>query len=318
MGTVATHNGSTFSREHNRRNRKITDKEEHIDKNGQFEVWADVDLKTAYHKLFDTAQAEYNDKQSRKDRQIADYYEKIKSDKQKNLAYEIIIGVYGSDSSEEQKKEILLDYAKSWKIRNPNLCMTGCYWHNDEEGEQHIHIDYIPCYHSSKGMSVQTGLNKALEEQGIPQGETMKETRQINWQRRENAYLTQLCEERGIQVEHPMSNKKDKIKHLETDIYKLEKRAEELKAKSSEVELLEKGAKYDSLYDKAVEIQHQRDKLRNNNTRLISEHKEMLGKWQKAESDKKKIEKAYLETKSFKGVELNEEYSKKLIDDICL
>ena len=36
--TISTHNGSSVSREHNIRNRKITDKEEHIDREGHYEI----------------------------------------------------------------------------------------------------------------------------------------------------------------------------------------------------------------------------------------------------------------------------------------
>ena len=42
------------------------------------------DIKQVYHKLFDKALDEYNAKQKRKDRQIKNYYEKIKRSKQED------------------------------------------------------------------------------------------------------------------------------------------------------------------------------------------------------------------------------------------
>ena len=40
------------------------------------------DIRAVYHELFDDALARYNEKQTRKDRVIDDYYEKIRTGKQ--------------------------------------------------------------------------------------------------------------------------------------------------------------------------------------------------------------------------------------------
>ena len=79
--TIATHVGTKIARQHNIRDKRITDKEAHIDPNGKHEVWFNCNLteKEAYHKLFDSAVDEYNSRQKRNDRKISDYYEKIKS-----------------------------------------------------------------------------------------------------------------------------------------------------------------------------------------------------------------------------------------------
>ena len=44
--------------------------------------YCNEDIKDVYHELFDDALKRYNDKQTRKDRKIDDYYEKIRSGKQ--------------------------------------------------------------------------------------------------------------------------------------------------------------------------------------------------------------------------------------------
>ena len=41
-------------------------------------------IKTVFHELFDEALKRYNDKQTRADRKIEDYYEKIRSSKQES------------------------------------------------------------------------------------------------------------------------------------------------------------------------------------------------------------------------------------------
>lgn len=202
MATISTHNGSTLSQAHNRREKKVVDKEEHIKKDGHHEEWLDRDIREEYARLFGQAQEEYNEKQKRKDRQISDYFEQIQQDKKKHIAYEMIVGVYDESIDEKTKKQILWDFAKGWKERNPNLAMVGCYYHDDEEGQPHIHIDYIPIAQCDRGMRVQNSLDRALGQQGVECGTSIHETRQIRWEQRENKVLEELCQARGIEVQH--------------------------------------------------------------------------------------------------------------------
>ncbi len=229
VGTIATHNGSQVALGHNRRDRRITSKEEHIDPRGQHENWVDCEsVERAYERIFGQAIEEYNAKQVKnrhydKQTSVNEFLKEIEQDRYKKPIYEMVVGVYGGDSSPQQKKEILWDFAKGWKERNPNLVMVGCYWHNDEAGEQHLHIDYIPIYHANKrGIGIKQGLNKALEEQGIEEPQESKgrfdkwHTRQIEWQKRENAYLEELCNEKGISVERSSFTRE----HEDTQDYK--------------------------------------------------------------------------------------------------
>lgn len=223
MATISTHNGSKLSQGHNRRDKKIVSKEEHIDENGTHEEWLDIDVKVAYKRIFEKARVEYNATQKRKDRIIDDYLDKIRQDKKKHICYEMIVGVYGEDSTPQQKKEILWEFANNWKERNPNLVMIGCYFHDDERDPDtgrktgmHIHIDYIPIATCERGMKLQNALDRGLGQQGIEPGESIHETRQILWEKRENAYLEQLCNQKGIAVQHEEFSRK----HLDTSAYK--------------------------------------------------------------------------------------------------
>lgn len=56
------------------------------------------DIKDVYHELFDEALKRYNDKQTRKDRKIDDYYEKIRSGKQEKLFHEVILQIGDKDN----------------------------------------------------------------------------------------------------------------------------------------------------------------------------------------------------------------------------
>lgn len=217
MATIATHNGSSLSQGHNRRDERYTSKDGHINPNGLHEIWFDKDIKEMYHDLFDEAVQAFNQEEKKADRKIADYYQKIRADKQKHLAYETIIGVYktGDTVSDETKKEILKEYCCTWEERNPNLKLLGIYYHADEPGEPHVHIDYIPVASYAKGLKLRNGIKRALEEQGFT-GETKKTNPVKQWTKRENEYLEKLCNDRGIEIDHDI----EKRKHLSVKGYK--------------------------------------------------------------------------------------------------
>lgn len=217
--TIATHNGSSVAREHNIRNKKVVSKEKHIRKDGIYEIWIDEKVREAYHRLFDDAVTKYNEKQSRSDRRIGDYYTEVNKDSRKHPVYEMIISIGNKENcvSDIIGKNIMREFVDTWHERNQNLELIGAYYHADEEGVPHVHIDYIPVAHGYiRGMETQTGLVKALSEMGFEkQG---KDTAQILWERRENQYLESLCARQEIIVEHP----KDGKSHLNTELYKLQ------------------------------------------------------------------------------------------------
>lgn len=244
MATISTHNGSAVSREHNIRADYVVSKEEHIDPNGTFEIWLDEQPKAAYHRLFDAALKEYNDKQTRNDRVIDNYYNHVKKDKSKHLVYEMIVGVYGGDNvtlDEGACKSILKEFYKGWKERNPHLEMIGAYYHFDEKGkEPHLHIDYIPvATECTRSLRVQNGMKSALKQQGFVATKS-KETAQIQWEHRENMVLESICADYGIVIEHPQANKG--VQHLNTNQYKaqqeLNKVEKVLKDKKDELNAL--------------------------------------------------------------------------------
>lgn len=236
--TISTHNGTAAHRAHNIRAEKVVDKQLHIDKEGHFEIWRDEDPRLAYDRLFGEAVKEYNEKQTRDDRKIDDYFNKIKDSKQQNPVYEIIIQIGNKENhlSQEESREILKEYFKSWEERNPNLEMIGAYYHNDERGAPHLHIDYIPVAQYERGLSVRTGLNKALEQQDhlVKRG---KDTPQIQWERKENQALERLVRDRGHKVEHPQKESKEKAHHRSVREYKAfkeEERIDRLEQKQKE------------------------------------------------------------------------------------
>ena len=218
--TISTHNGSAVAREHNIRNPKVVSKEAHIKPNGKFEIWHDEKPRDAYNRLFGQALEEYNNKQKRSDRKIRDYYNHICNDKMKHPVYEMIIAVGNRDNTvdEETGYSVLRAFYDGWKQRNPNLELIGAYYHADEDGVPHIHIDYVPVATGYvNGMTTQSALVKALGQQGFHK--EGKATAQIKWEKRENTELEKLCNSFGIDVEHPLIEGR---KHIETERYKFQ------------------------------------------------------------------------------------------------
>lgn len=229
--TISTHNGHRAPRQHHIRNPNVTDKESHIRKDGDFEIWIDIDPRVAYKLLFRDAVDKYNKEQKRSERKITDYYKQVCKDGKKHPVYETIAGVYPKDGQQLTKhmqKVILNEYARGWSKANPNLCMIGCYWHADEAGQPHIHVDYIPWSDGYKnGPERQSGLVRALEAQGFrKQG---RETAQMQWTRAENVRLESICKKYGLEVLHPLRGQHSK--HIATKDYKYHKaQLEELRS----------------------------------------------------------------------------------------
>lgn len=55
--------------------------------------YCNENIKKVYHKLFDEALQRYNEKQTRSDRRIDNYYEKIRNSKQEKPFHELILQI---------------------------------------------------------------------------------------------------------------------------------------------------------------------------------------------------------------------------------
>ena len=144
------------------------------------------DIRAVYHELFDDALARYNEKQTRRDRVIDDYYEKIRTGKQEKPFEELIIQIGNKDdmnaSSENGQlaRQMLDEYMQSFQQRNPTLRVFSAHLHMDE-ATPHLHIDFIPFTTGSKrGLETRVSLKKALEALGFTGG-TKSHTELNQW-----------------------------------------------------------------------------------------------------------------------------------------
>ena len=117
--------------------------------------YCNENIKKIYHELFDEALKRYNDKQTRADRRIDDYYEKIHTSKQEKPFHELILQIGDKEnmSAESENgplaKAVLDEYYKGFQKRNPHLRMFSAHLHMDE-ATPHLHIDFVPFTTGSK------------------------------------------------------------------------------------------------------------------------------------------------------------------------
>ncbi|QWH15653.1 hypothetical protein EXW38_31205 (plasmid) [Bacillus mycoides] len=152
------------------------------------------DIRSVYKDVFQEAVDKYNEKQKRNDRKIQDYYDKIHKNEKTHEQRELVVAVgEGKDDPKyrEAKKEALKQYAEAFQERNPNLSVYNMVLH-DDEANPHLHINYVPNFESSRGLTRRVGMDRALQQQGV-QG---KGTELIaNWRQLETAYIESLAKE---------------------------------------------------------------------------------------------------------------------------
>ena len=198
------------------------------------------DIRAVYHELFDNALARYNEKQTRKDRVIDDYYEKIRTGKQEKLFEELIIQIGNKDdmnaSSENGQlaRQILDEYMQSFQQRNPTLRVFSAHLHMDE-ATPHLHIDFIPFTTGSKrGLETRVSLKKALEALGFAGG-TKSHTELNQWIESEKQALASIMARHAIEWDQKGTHEE----HLSVLDYKKQERSKEVAALETQIDALQ-------------------------------------------------------------------------------
>ena len=193
--------------------------------------YCNEDIKDVYHELFDDALKRYNDKQTRKDRKIDDYYEKIRSGKQEKIFHEVILQIgdkdnMGSETMEGQLAAKILDeYMKGFQERNPTLRVFAAHLHMDET-TPHLHVDFVPYTTGSKrGLDTRVSLKQALSALGF-KGGTRIETELNQWVAAEKQQLASIMLDHGIEWEQKGTHEK----HLSLLDFEKQERAKEVAA----------------------------------------------------------------------------------------
>lgn len=193
-------------------------------------------IKKVYHELFDEALARYNAKQTRADRKIGNYYEKIRSSKQEKPFHELILQIgdkenMGAESENGQlARQVLDEYYRGFQERNPQLRVFSAHLHLDE-ATPHLHIDFVPFTTGSKrGLDTRVSLKQALAAQGF-KGGSRGDTEWSQWVLSEKEQLAAVMERYGIEWEQKGTHEK----HLSVLDYKKQQRTEEIERLESKI-----------------------------------------------------------------------------------
>ena len=214
------------------------------------------DIRTVYHELFDDEQERFNAKQTRSDRCIENYYEKICSSKQEKPFHEIVLQIGNKDDTgvnmelAETAKQCLTEYAKGFQARNPTLRVFWSHLHMDEV-TPHVHIDFVPYITGSKrGMDTRVSLKQALSQLGF-RGGTRSATEWNQWVQSEKQVLAEIMREHSIEWEQLGTHEE----HLSVLDYKKQERAKEVRALDTTI--AEKQTQVDEIEQTLQSVQKQ-------------------------------------------------------------
>ena len=217
-------------------------------------------IKKVYEELFGEALEKYNAKQTRSDRKIKNYYEKIRTSKQEKPFTELVMQIGNHEDTNAQSEfgakaaEILDEYMKGFQERNPHLRVFSAYMHMDES-TPHLHIDFVPFTTGSKrGLETRVSLKSALAQQGITGG-TKYETEWSIFTRREKEQLAEIMERHGIGWKQLDTHEE----HLSVLDYKKKMRTQEVEALSTELEALQESK--DSVEEDIADARERYDAL---------------------------------------------------------
>ena len=202
--------------------------------------YCNENVKDVYHELFDEALARYNEKQTRSDRRIDNYYEKILSGKQEKPFHEIILQIGDRDNmgatteNGQLAAKVLDEYMRDFQRRNPTLWVFSACLHMDE-ATPHLHIDFVPYMTGSKrGLDTRVSLKQALSVLGF-KGGTRRETELNQWVLYEKKQLAAVMLEHGIEWEQKGTHEK----HLSVLDFEKQERAKEVAELEAKKESLE-------------------------------------------------------------------------------
>ena len=272
--------------------------------------YCNENVKDVYHELFDEALAWYNEKQTRSDRRIDDYYEKIRSGKQEKPFHEIILQIGDKDNMGAKTEngqlaaKVLDKYMWDFQRRNPTLRVFSAYLHMDE-ATPHLHIDFVPYTTGSKrGLDTRVSLKQALSALGF-KGGTRRETELNQWVAYEKEQLAAVMLEHGIEWEKKGTHEKHlsvldfEKKEWAKEVAELEQSISDGKERLSDIQIQHRKAvqeteqirqKGEAIRQEVSELSETSDLLKEQATTLAEDKKKLLSDNVKLEKQQKKLQ----------------------------
>ena len=272
--------------------------------------YCNENVKDVYHELFEEALAWYNEKQTRSDRRIDDYYEKIRSGKQEKPFHEIILQIGDKDNMGAKTEngqlaaKVLDKYMRDFQRRNPTLRVFSAYLHMDE-ATPHLHIDFVLYTTGSKrGLDTRVSLKQALSALGF-KGGTRRETELNQWVAYEKEQLAAVMLEHGIEWEKKGTHEKHlsvldfEKKERAKEVAELEQSISDGKERLSDIQIQHRKAvqeteqirqKGEAIRQEVSELSETSDLLKEQATTLAEDKKKLLSDNVKLEKQQKKLQ----------------------------
>ena len=272
--------------------------------------YCNENVKDVYHELFDEALARYNEKQTRSDRRIDDYYEKIRSGKQEKPFHEIILQIGDKDNMGAKTEngrlaaKVLDKYMRDFQRRNLTLRVFSAYLHMDE-ATPHLHIDFVPYTTGSKrGLDTRVSLKQALSALGF-KGGTRRETELNQWVAYEKEQLAAVMLEHGIEWEKKGTHEKHlsvldfEKKERAKEVAELEQSISDGKERLSDIQIQHRKAvqeteqirqKGEAIRQEVSELSETSDLLKEQAAALAEDKKKLLSDNVKLEKQQKKLQ----------------------------
>lgn len=254
------------------------------------------DVRDFYRTEFEEARLEYNNRQTRDDRKIDDYFKKVSENSKSDLACEIIIELgdkkFWDTKDLKYKQKMTNVYSKQvddLELLMPNFKVCSAIIHYDETSP-HMHIVGVPIkYNCKTGMTTQVGKTDVFTRTSLKQLQDKMRT---------------LCIEEYNKEYNLDATLKQKLKGRNRDIH-----VSNMANYQETKDLIEKNQKtIDSINNKALELDNESNNIRekisnirkapvNKDSYIISEQdKKMI------ESYIDKVDKTNNEYKSIKGL----------------
>ncbi|MFR1079808.1 plasmid recombination protein [Enterocloster sp.] len=266
--------------------------------------YCNENVKDVYHELFDEALTRYNEKQTRSDRRIDDYYEKIRSGKQEKPFHEIILQIGDKDNMGAKTEngrlaaKVLDKYMRDFQRRNPTLRVFSAYLHMDE-ATPHLHIDFVPYTTGSRrGLDTRVSLKQALSALGF-KGGTRRETELNQWVAYEKEQLAAVMLEHGIEWEKKGIHEKHlsvldfEKKERAKEVAKLEQSISDGKERLSDIQIQQRKAEQETeqIRQEGAAIQQEVSELSETSNLLKEQAATLAEDKEKLLSDNEKLEK---------------------------
>lgn len=267
------------------------------------------DVENLYKTEFEEARLEYNNKQTRDDRKINDYFKKISDNSKSDLACEIIIELgdkkFWDTKDLDYKHKMTNVYSKQvgdLELLMPNFKVCSAIIHYDETSP-HMHIVGVPIkYNCKTGMTTQVGKTDVFTRSSLMQLQDKMRT---------------LCIEEYNKEYNLDATLKQKLKGRNRDI-----NVADMTNYQETKELIEKNQKtIDSINKKATELDNEsntiKDKINNIKKATIKKDTYIISGEDKRliESFIDKVDKTNNEYKSIKGLSASLKNLNKTIKD---